>query len=58
MRENMQSCPGAVYFLGFVGAAIYFVSKATGFWFSVLGLVKAVVWPAFLVYDLFKHIGI
>ena len=41
------------YFLGFVGSAIYFVSHASGFWDGVLGLLKAVVWPAFLVYQAF-----
>lgn len=45
---------GAVYGLGFIGAAIYFISHATGFWMGVLGLLKAIVWPAFLVYEAFK----
>jgi hypothetical protein len=35
----------------YVGAAIYFVSQAHGFWEGVLGLLKATVWPAFLVYQ-------
>jgi hypothetical protein len=25
-------CGGAVYGLGFIGAAIYYISNATGFW--------------------------
>jgi hypothetical protein len=29
---------GAVYGLGFIGAAIYFISHATGFWIGVLGM--------------------
>lgn len=41
----------AFYFLGFIGAAIYFVSTATGFWEGVLGFLKAIVWPAFLVFE-------
>jgi len=41
---------GAVYGLGFIGAAIYYISHATGFWMGVLGFLKALVWPAFLVY--------
>jgi hypothetical protein len=41
---------GAVYGLGFIGAAIYYVQTATGFWMGVIGLLKALVWPAFLVY--------
>ena len=43
---------GAVYGLGFIGAVIYYISQATGFWVGVLGFLKAIVWPAFLVYKL------
>ena len=48
---------GAVYGLGFIGAAIYFISTATGFWVGVLGFLKALVWPVFLVYETFKFLG-
>lgn len=48
---------GAVYSLGLIGAAVYFISHATGFWMGVLGFLKAIVWPAFLVYEVFKHLG-
>jgi hypothetical protein len=34
-HKNAHS--GAVYGLGFIGAAIYFISHATGFWIGVLG---------------------
>jgi hypothetical protein len=47
---------GAVYGLGFIGAAIYYVSTATGFWMGVLGILKALVWPAYLVYSLLKFV--
>ena len=43
---------GGVYFLGFIGAAIYYIQAATGFWSGVLGVLKALVWPAFLVHKL------
>ena len=49
---------GAVYGLGFIGAAIYFISHATGFWMGVLGLLKAIVWPALLVYKLLGMAGL
>jgi len=45
-----KSGSGAIYFLGFIGAAIFYVSTATDFWAGVLGLLKAAVWPAFLVF--------
>ncbi len=53
IQGNAQS--GAVYGLGLIGAAIFYLTKATGFWMGVVGLLKALVWPAFLVYDAFKH---
>jgi amino acid permease len=46
---------GVVYAFGLIGAAIYFISQATGFWMGVLGFLKALVWPAFLVYEAFSH---
>ena len=54
---NCNSCEGGFYGLGFVGAAIYYLSTATGFWVGVLGFLKAIVWPAFLVHELFKFLG-
>jgi len=45
---------GAVYGLGFIGAAIYFISNAATFWVGVLGVLKALVWPAFVVYEILK----
>ena len=45
------------YFLGFLGAAIYYISTATGFWVGVLGVLKAIIWPVFLVYYLMKFLG-
>jgi len=48
---------GCFYFLGFLGAAIYYISIATGFWNGVLGFLKAIIWPLFLVLELFKFVG-
>ena len=44
----------AVYGLGFIGAAIYFIGQATTFWMGVLGFLKALVWPTFLVLEALK----
>ncbi|MFH1500436.1 MAG: hypothetical protein ABIE22_00650 [archaeon] len=49
---------GCGYFLGFLGAAVYYISTATGFWNGVLGLLKALVWPAILVFELLKYLGV
>ena len=48
---------GAVYGLGFIGAAIYYISVATGFWMGVLGFLKAIVWPVFLVMEALRALG-
>jgi hypothetical protein len=55
IREGGAS--GAVYGLGLIGAAIYFIGQATSFWPGILGLLKAFVWPAFLVYETLKFLG-
>ncbi|MDD5191650.1 MAG: hypothetical protein PHH54_01985 [Candidatus Nanoarchaeia archaeon] len=51
-------CGGAVYGLGFIGAAIYYISNAATFWIGVLGVLKALVWPAFVVYELLKFLAV
>ena len=54
---NHHGCASGGYFLGFLGAAIYYISTSTGFWNGVLGFLKAIVWPAFLVFELLKFLG-
>lgn len=58
MKKDVQcgASSGAVYGLGLIGAAVFFISKATTFWLGVLGFLKAIVWPAFLVYEAFKEL--
>lgn len=46
----------AVYGLGFVGAAVYFIGHAGTFWLGVLGFLKAIVWPALLVFEALKYL--
>ncbi|RJO61438.1 hypothetical protein C4544_02895 [candidate division WS5 bacterium] len=45
---------GAVWFLGFIGAVIYYIQTANNFWDGIVGFLKAIVWPAFLVYEALK----
>ncbi len=44
------------YFLGFLGSAIYFIGHSNGFWDGVLGFLKAIIWPLFLVYEAFSKL--
>jgi hypothetical protein len=48
---------GTIYGLGFLGSAIYYISTANGFWMGVLGILKSIVWPAFLVFESLKFLG-
>jgi len=48
---------GAVYCLGLIGAAVYYIQMADGFWAGFLGILKAIIWPGFLVYELMKFLG-
>jgi hypothetical protein len=59
MKDKMQNSgpASAVYGLGLIGAAVYFISTATTFWMGVLGVLKAIVWPAFIVFEAFKSMG-
>lgn len=43
---------GGWYFLGMIGAAVYYLHTTYGIWPSIVALLKACVWPAFLVYHL------
>ncbi len=48
---------GAVFGLGLIGALVWFWQQADGFGEHVVGILKAFVWPAFLVYKAFKGLG-
>lgn len=52
VQQNVSSGGGAVYGLGLIGALVYFIQHASSFLDGVIGVLKALVWPAFLVYSL------
>lgn len=41
---------GGVYGLAFIGAVVYFIQHADTFWMGVYGVLKAIIWPAILIY--------
>lgn len=45
-------CGGGIYGLGFIGALVFYIQNAETFWIGVLGFLKAIFWPVFLVYKL------
>lgn len=59
MRDQMRNkaANNPVYGLGMIGALIYYVVNASGFWSGCLGILKALVWPAFVIYELLQYLG-
>lgn len=55
MGKQAAAGGGFAYFLGLIGSAVYYIQQADGFWAGVGGFLKALVWPAFVVYDLLVH---
>jgi len=55
IHKNTQQ--NVIYGMGFIGAVIYYIVTSASFWGGVLGILKAIVWPAFLVYELMKYLG-
>ena len=51
MNNNLTS--GSIYGLAFIGAVI---QHASSFWEGVLGILKAAVWPAVLMYKLLEFL--
>ena len=55
MKNN--GAMGGVYGLAFIGALVYYIQHATSFGMGVVGVFKAMVWPAMVVYHLMRHLG-
>lgn len=54
---NKGGAGGGFYFLTFVGAAVYWVQASTGFGEFLVALMKAMVWPAFVMYHVLGALG-
>ena len=52
MKYNASS--GALYGIGVIGALIYFLQHATTFLMGLIGIVKAIFWPAVIVYEVLE----
>lgn len=49
---------GFVFFIAYLGAAVYFVQQSNGFWEVIVALIKAIVWPGFLTYHLLTFLKV
>ena len=46
----------AVYGMGLIGALVYYLQHATTFLAGMLGIFKAVIWPAMVAYKLLEFL--
>ncbi len=51
-HRGSGACGGGIYFLGFIGSAVYYIQQSVTFGQGVVGFLKALIWPVFLVYKL------
>jgi hypothetical protein len=49
---------GAFYGLGWIGALVYYIGTANGFWDGVWGVLQSFVWPAFFVYGVMDKLNV
>ncbi len=56
IRKKITNQSSAIYGLAFIGALIYFIQQATSFWIGLFGVLKAIIWPAILIYKLFEFL--
>lgn len=55
-KKSYTSTGNGIYGLAFIGALVYYIQQAPDFWMGVVGFLKALVWPAFLIYELMKFL--
>ncbi len=54
---NFYGGSGGIYFFGLIGSLIYYIQHADTFGAGVLGVLKAIVWPAIIIYKLTGFLG-
>ena len=51
-----KNASSAVYGLGFLGALVYYIQHATNLGMGILGVLKAIIWPAIFVYKFLEFL--
>lgn len=49
---------GLFFLLAYIGAAVYFIKLSAGFWGVLLALLKAAIWPAFVIYHVLQLLNV
>ena len=58
-RGYQADLAGPAFFIAYFGAAVYFWNQAaSGVWPHLWALIKALVWPAILVYNALRSFGV
>ena len=57
MNVQVQSNSSPVYGIGMIGAMVFYIGRAKTPRERVIGFLKGMAWPAFLVYDLLKFLN-
>ena len=52
--RNAASAP--VHGFSLIGAWVYYLTHSATLWMGALGILKGIVWPAMLVYELMKYL--
>ncbi|MBC8052533.1 MAG: hypothetical protein H7Y13_05675 [Sphingobacteriaceae bacterium] len=56
VKNKVQGQTPALYGLAFLGALVYFIKQASTFGAVILAFLKAVGWPAVLIYEVLKYL--
>jgi hypothetical protein len=56
-KKVYSSNSGAFYGLGIIGALVYYLQQANTLGQGVMGVLKAILWPAFFVYRIYQYLG-
>lgn len=60
-KKGMDGSSGQLGFFGllaYIGAAIYFIGLTNGgFWAVILALLKAIIWPVYVIYNVLRVLG-
>ena len=54
MKNMKEKTMGSIYGLAFIGALVYYIQHATSFLDGCLGVLKAIVWPAMVLYKVLE----
>ena len=55
---NEHGPSGFIFFVAYIGAVVYFFQQQPDFWGFILALLKAIVWPAFVLFNVLEVLGV